>query len=127
MLLYINTSQFESVEFALIHNSSAKTFQKVLAYNENYKTNQLLDGFLKRESVTVKQLEKIVVCSGPGSFTGIRVGVALAQALGFALNIPVFTIAGEELPADLAKLDDLTLESGLNLHYGAEPNITLKI
>lgn len=33
--------------------------------------------------------DKIVVNAGPGSFTGIRVGVAAARALGFAWNVPV--------------------------------------
>jgi tRNA threonylcarbamoyladenosine biosynthesis protein TsaB len=34
-------------------------------------------------------LERIAVTIGPGSFTGIRVGVALARAMGLALGVPV--------------------------------------
>lgn len=36
-----------------------------------------------------KELEGIEVETGPGSFTGLRVGVSVANALGFALGIPV--------------------------------------
>lgn len=37
----------------------------------------------------LKDITAIEVNTGPGSFTGTRVGVAIANALGFALNIPV--------------------------------------
>mgnify|MGYP001608150770 FL=1 len=36
-----------------------------------------------------KNLEGIEVETGPGSFTGLRVGVAVANALGFSLGLPV--------------------------------------
>lgn len=45
---------------------------------ENWKILEILEG-----------LEGIEVETGPGSFTGIRVGVAVANALGYSLNIPV--------------------------------------
>ncbi|MFH1536127.1 MAG: hypothetical protein ABIC96_03620 [Patescibacteria group bacterium] len=40
----------------------------------------------------------IEVETGPGSFTGLRVGVSVANALGFALNIPV---NGKKMETDL--------------------------
>ncbi len=45
-----------------------------------------------------EDLEGIEVEKGPGSFTGLRVGVSVANALGFALGIPV---NGKKLEADL--------------------------
>lgn len=39
------------------------------------------------------ELAAIAVCHGPGSFTGIRVAVAMAQGLGFALDCPVLPIS----------------------------------
>ncbi len=44
---------------------------------------------LKKEGKTLKDLTEIEVNPGPGSFTGIRVGISVANALGFTLGIPV--------------------------------------
>lgn len=44
---------------------------------------------LKKKKASFADISKIKVNTGPGSFTGTRVGVAVANALGFALNIPV--------------------------------------
>jgi tRNA threonylcarbamoyladenosine biosynthesis protein TsaB len=38
-------------------------------------------------------LDRIAVTTGPGSFTGIRIGLAIARAMGLALNIPVVGVS----------------------------------
>ena len=49
----------------------------------------LLEELLKRHSIHLEDLTAIEVNPGPGSFTGIRVGLSIANTLGFLLNIPV--------------------------------------
>jgi len=49
----------------------------------------LINQILKKNQKTIKDLTKIEVETGPGSFTGLRVGLAVANALGWALKIPV--------------------------------------
>lgn len=49
----------------------------------------LIGKLLKSQKVEFKDLRGIQVESGPGSFTGLRVGVSVANALGFALGITV--------------------------------------
>lgn len=49
----------------------------------------LITKLLDREKMKFENLEGIEVETGPGSFTGLRVGVSVANALGFSLNIPV--------------------------------------
>jgi tRNA threonylcarbamoyladenosine biosynthesis protein TsaB len=47
-----------------------------------------VDALLRRGGVRPSQLEGIVVGTGPGSFTGLRMGLAAARALSFALDVP---------------------------------------
>lgn len=123
MTLFINTTDFHNLHLALISKTTLKEFSSSIAFNENYKTNELVEKFLKKEKVKPQSLKKVVVCSGPGSFTGIRVGVSLAQALGFALNIPVVVIPKNKIPKDLKTLVDIK-SSKSKIDYGQKPNIS---
>lgn len=49
----------------------------------------MIQELLQKKKKTMKDLTEIEVNAGPGSFTGLRVGVSIANALGFALKIPV--------------------------------------
>lgn len=45
-----------------------------------------------RAGIAPKQLGRIVVTTGPGSFTGLRIGLSAARGLGLALDIPVIGV-----------------------------------
>ena len=49
----------------------------------------MIDMMLKAQKLTIHDVCAVEVNSGPGSFTGLRVGIAIANALGFSLKIPV--------------------------------------
>ncbi len=49
----------------------------------------LIDELLQKHHLQLKDIKAIEVKTGPGSFTGIRVGVAIANTLGMILNIPL--------------------------------------
>lgn len=49
----------------------------------------MIDKILKEHKIELKDISAIEINEGPGSFTGLRVGIAIANALSFALKIPV--------------------------------------
>ncbi len=49
----------------------------------------MIEKILNDQDLTLQDLDSIDVSTGPGSFTGIRVGLSIANVLSFALKIPV--------------------------------------
>lgn len=56
----------------------------------------MVDELLAKAQLKLHELDLICVCTGPGSFTGIRIGVGVAQGLAMALNKPVLGISSLE-------------------------------
>lgn len=51
-----------------------------------------INTLLHKEGCSLQQLQAVAVTAGPGSYTGLRVGMATAKGLCFALQIPLITI-----------------------------------
>ncbi len=71
---------------------------KLIDYSENGNQQDhaswihvAIDELLKRQNRTVTELSAIAVIEGPGSYTGLRVGMATAKGLCYALQIPLIT------------------------------------
>lgn len=89
MTLYINAKDPKVVIVGL--KKDEKMVAKLRQVNQ-YGSQVLLPliiKILKKNKLDFKDLSGIEVNEGPGSFTGLRVGASVAQALGYALNIPV--------------------------------------
>ena len=54
---------------------------------------------LMKNNLSVKDIDKLFVVTGPGSFTGIRIGVAIAKTIAWALKKDVIPISSLELIA----------------------------
>lgn len=46
----------------------------------------------EKNNLSTKSVDKIIVVNGPGSFTGIRIGITIAKIYAWSLNIPITTI-----------------------------------
>ncbi|HLC38765.1 MAG TPA: tRNA (adenosine(37)-N6)-threonylcarbamoyltransferase complex dimerization subunit type 1 TsaB [Patescibacteria group bacterium] len=76
-----------------------KKIQKVLKWHSEKKSENLLiriDQLLSKNKVNLKDLKTIIVNHGPGSFTGLRVGISCANALAESLKIPIIGIKNEK-------------------------------
>lgn len=56
----------------------------------------LLKSLLDENNFKLNSLNQIVVVNGPGSFTGVRIGVTISKTIAFCLNIPIKTITSLE-------------------------------
>ncbi len=59
----------------------------------------LIDEVMKESSIESNQLSAVAVSSGPGSYTGLRIGTSTAKGLCFALDISLISIGSLELLA----------------------------
>ena len=52
----------------------------------------MIDDLMTSVDTALAELEGIAVAAGPGSFTGIRIGIGVAQGLGMSLSIPLLAL-----------------------------------
>lgn len=80
--------------------------------NNNYSTAKLVPSILKvlkNNGITAQDLNAIAVNIGPGSFTGIRVGITVARTMGQALNIPIVGLSSLKILSTLNKTEKKSL------------------
>ena len=72
---------------------------QVLAFRENSDSQKhatfvqpAIEALCVETGIQLAQLEGVVVVNGPGSYTGLRVGLSSAKGICFALNIPLYTL-----------------------------------
>ena len=89
MVLVIDTKDQKVIKVAL--KNDGKIIRSLSEENQfgSQVLLLLIEKILKREKLDFKDLKGIEVATGPGSFVGLRVGVSVANALGFSLGIPV--------------------------------------
>ncbi|MCS5711115.1 tRNA (adenosine(37)-N6)-threonylcarbamoyltransferase complex dimerization subunit type 1 TsaB [Candidatus Berkiella aquae] len=56
----------------------------------------MIEALLAETGLKLADMAAIAVTRGPGSFTGVRIGVGIAQGIGFGLNKPVYEISSLE-------------------------------
>lgn len=88
-VLCINTSNSEEIIVGLAVNGKTDELKSKSKRLKAQMVLPLIEKILQKNKLDLTDLDEIKVNRGPGSFTGLRVGLAIANTLGFALNIPV--------------------------------------
>ena len=118
MILYINTTEGHDIEIAALKNGQVLARKNFEArYSQAEKLLPEIDKLLKKETLGLNDLKAIEVENRGGSFTALRIGVITANALGFALGIPVKAAGGK---ISLTRKKFNIVKPG----YSGEPNIT---
>ncbi|MCB0495838.1 MAG: tRNA (adenosine(37)-N6)-threonylcarbamoyltransferase complex dimerization subunit type 1 TsaB [Cyclobacteriaceae bacterium] len=92
MILSIETST--KICSVALHNEGQLLAETTLHVDKSHseKLAVLIKDILSYADVTSKQLAAVAVASGPGSYTGLRIGVSSAKGLCYALGIPLISV-----------------------------------
>lgn len=95
-ILYIDTSS--SYLYAAIAEDSRLLCEVKKEFGTSLSEEALpeIANLFTMTNLTAKDIDKIIVVNGPGSFTGIRIGITIAKVYAWSLNIPITTITSLE-------------------------------
>jgi len=70
-----------------------------LKKNHSVRAMPAIERLLHDCDLTPKDIEKVVVATGPGSYTGVRIGVSIAKTMAWALQVPIVGVSSLEILA----------------------------
>jgi tRNA threonylcarbamoyladenosine biosynthesis protein TsaB len=87
---------------------------ETLVLKEDYSTNYshaeslhvFIDNVVKSAKIKLSEIDAIAVSKGPGSYTGLRIGVSAAKGLCFALDKPLISVSTLESLSHQVKIDN---------------------
>lgn len=98
-VLYIDTSS-SYLYTGIVDNSDLLIeIKEELSHDLSKDALPKIASMFEKINITPRDIDKIIVVSGPGSFTGIRVGLTIAKVYAWSLNIPITTITSLEAMA----------------------------
>jgi len=118
MTLYINTTNRDEIIISLKDGDKILATKSINApRTQAEKLLPAIDRLLKSKKIKLSDLEKIIVANYGGSFTSLRIGVITANALAYALKIPVIS------ENKIKKNKEFSGYSIVEPIYDREPNI----
>ncbi len=126
LILTIRTDKPEA-ELGLYQDDAQLAYETWLAHRQLAETlHTKIAALLKTQDKTLSDIGGIVAFQGPGSFTGLRIGLTVANALAYAQDIPVVAAASDDwIKSGIKRLTHGETDSIAIPEYGAEANITL--
>ena len=106
MLLSIDTSCGETTRIQ-VRRKDKTIVEKIFSFQRAEKLLVSLDTFLHQNNIKLSDFREIKVNNRGGGFTSLRIGIAVANALAYALKIPVYS--QENDPSDIRKYKDYNI------------------
>lgn len=98
-ILLIDTSTSNILVSIIDNNNILYKYHELIKVDMSSKIMPIIDEGLKQINLNINDIDKIFVVNGPGSFTGIRVGVTVAKTIAWALKKDIIPISSLELMA----------------------------
>lgn len=98
-ILAIDTSNYTLGVALLDEDKVIGEYITNVKVNHSVRAMPAIQSLMKDCGVLPNQLTKIVVAKGPGSYTGVRIGVTIAKTLAWSLNIPIVGVSSLEILA----------------------------
>jgi len=127
MIITIRTDKPEAEIGLYTTNGQQLQYYSWLAHRELSATLlATIQAQLESLQLTLEAIDGVVVYKGPGSFTGLRIGITIANTLSYALSVPIVGAQGEQWQIQGVR----AILQGVNEkivipEYGAEAHITL--
>lgn len=99
MILFIDTSTSYPIVSIIENNNIKAMFNKKIDTDISVSIFSILDTMFKELNITPKNIKKIFIANGPGSFTGTRIGVTIAKVYGYSLNVDLIPVSTLEVLA----------------------------
>lgn len=108
-----------SIALARPENAEAMLLAQAELAGKTYSAQLVpaVSDLLSAQSLSVRDLQAIVVVNGPGSFTGIRIGVSSAKGFAEALSIPLVAVSRLAVLAWKAGRNSAALDAGRSEFY----------
>jgi tRNA threonylcarbamoyladenosine biosynthesis protein TsaB len=125
IILTLRTDKPEA-EIGLYDGGKQLAYETWQAHRELAETiHRKIEQLLVRQGRTLAQIEGIVCFQGPGSFTGLRIGLTVANTLAYGLNIPIVTTRDPAwLETGIKRLQNGENDRQALPFYGADAHIT---
>ena len=124
IILTIRTDKPEA-ELGLYHSQEQLAYDVWQAHRQLAETiHQHIDVLLKETGKKLEAIEGIVVYQGPGSFTGLRIGLSVANALAYGLQIPIIGAQEDWIEQGVKELLAGKTDKVVLPEYGAPVHIT---
>jgi tRNA threonylcarbamoyl adenosine modification protein YeaZ len=129
MILVIDTAGKE-IKIGLVFGEKIEHITFEGGRELSVKLFENLDCLYKRFTQQFNETNSIIVNSGPGSFTGLRIGISTANAMAYSLDIPVVGIKSPKDFEELINRGKIELKGKEKFtesvlpEYGSEPHIT---
>ena len=94
--LFINSATANLVVAILIDGKITYLYDNNDDKDTSSKIMPVIDEAFRVSKIVPRDIDKIFVVNGPGSFTGIRVGLTVAKVMGYSFKIPVIPISSLE-------------------------------